>query len=123
ALLYLAIGRRRPHREAMWTAVVLALGTSLWSTSQALWQHPAAVLSLTAALLCMVRAESDDRWAGRAGVPLALAVAARYADIALVTVLAIGIAVRWPRRIAHLVMWAAPVAVLVLAYHWAYFGS
>ena len=123
ALLYLAIGRRRPHREAMWTAVVFALGTSVWSTSQALWQHPAALLFLSAALLCMVRAESDDRWAGRAGLPLALAMAARYADIALVTVLAIGVAVRWPRRIAHLVACAAPVAVLVLAYHWAYFGS
>jgi lysylphosphatidylglycerol synthetase-like protein (DUF2156 family) len=71
ALLYLAIGRRRPHREAMWTAVVFALGTSVWSTSQALWQHPAAVLGLCAALLCMVRAEADDRWAGRAGLPLA----------------------------------------------------
>jgi hypothetical protein len=102
---------------------VFALGTSVWSTSQALWQHPAAVLGLCAALLCMVRAEADDRWAGRAGLPLALAVAARYADIALVTVLAIGVAVRWPRRIPHLVAWAAPVAALVLAYHWAYFGS
>src|SRR5204863_4439562 len=40
ALLYLAIGRRRPHEEALWTAVVFALGTSVWSTSQALWQHP-----------------------------------------------------------------------------------
>ena len=123
ALLYLALGRRRPHREAMWTAVVLALGTSVWSTSQALWQHPAAVLSLCAALLCMVRAEADERWAGRAGLPLSFAVAARYADIALVSVLAIGIAVRWPRRVLSLVAWAAPVAALVLAYHWAYFGS
>jgi len=123
ALLYLAIGRRRPHREAMWTAVVFALGTSVWSTSQALWQHPAAVLSLCAALLCTVRAEADERWAGRAGLPLAFAVAARYADIALVIVLAAGLAVRWPRRIPHLVAWAAPVALLVLAYHWAYFGS
>ena len=123
ALLYLAIGRRRPHREALWTAVVFALGTSVWSTSQALWQHPAAVFGLCAALLCMMRAEADDRWAGRAGLPLALTVAARYADIALVVVLAIGVAVRWPRRIPYLVAWAAPVAALVLAYHWAYFGS
>jgi hypothetical protein len=123
ALLYLALGRRRPHREAMWTAIVFALGTSVWSTSQALWQHPAAVLGLCAALLCMVRAEADDRWAGLAGLPLAFAVAARYADIALVTVLAIGIAVRWPRRIPQLVAWAMPLAALVLAYHWAYFGS
>ncbi len=123
ALLYLAIGRRRPHREALWTAAVFALGTSVWSTSQALWQHPAAVLGLSAALLCMVRAEADDRWAGRAGLPLAFAVAARYADIALVAALAIGIAVRWPRRIPQLAAWAMPVATLVLAYHWAYFGS
>src|SRR4029079_15517226 len=94
-----------------------------WSTSQALWQHPAAVLGLCAALLCLVRAEAGQRWAGRAGLPLALAVAARYADVALVTVLAIGVAVRWPRRIPHLVAWAAPVAALVLASHWAYLGS
>ena len=67
----------------------------------------------------MVRAEADDRWAGRAGLPLAFAVAARYADVALVAVLAIGVAVRWPRRIPHLAAWAAPVAALVLAYHWA----
>ncbi len=123
ALLYLAIGRRRPHREALWAAAVFALGTSVWSTSQALWQHPAAVLSLSAALLCMVRAEADDRWAGRAGLPLAFALAARYADIALVAALAIGIAVRWPRRIPALAAWAMPLAALVLAYHWAYFGS
>ena len=110
ALLYLAVGRRRPHREALWTAVVFALGTTVWSTSQALWQHPAALLGICAALLCMVRAQEDDRWAGRAGLPLALAVAARYADVALVAVLALGIAVRWPRRIPHLVAWAAPVA-------------
>ena len=123
ALLFLAIGRRRPHREALWTAVVFALGTTVWSTSQALWQHPAAVLGISGALLCMVRAEEDDRWAGRAGLPLALAVAARYADVALVGVLALGIAVRWPRRVVHLAAWGAPVVAMVLAYHWAYFGS
>ena len=35
ALLYLAVGRRRPHRDALWTAVAFALGTTVWSTSQA----------------------------------------------------------------------------------------
>jgi hypothetical protein len=123
ALLYLAIGRRRPHREALWTAVVFALGTTVWSTSQALWQHPAAVLAICAALLCLVRAEEADRWAGRAGLPLALAVAARYADVVLIAVLFAGTAVRWPRRIPQLLAWAAPVVALVLAYHWMYYGS
>ena len=121
ALLYLAVGRRRPHAEALWTAVVFALGTSLWSTSQALWQHPAAALGLCAALVCLVRAEDDAAWAGRAGLPLALA--ARYADVVLVAVLAAAIAARWPRRIPMLALWAAPVAAAVLAYHWVYFGS
>jgi hypothetical protein len=123
ALLYLALGRRRPHREALWTAIVFALGTTVWSTSQVLWQHPAAVLGLSAALLCLVRAEEDDRWAGRAGLPLALAVAARYADVALVFVLFAATAVRWPRRIPQLLGWSFPVAALVLAYHWVYYGS
>src|SRR5207247_8995024 len=123
ALLYLAIGRRRPHEEALWTAVVFALGTSVWSTSQALWQHPAAILASCAALLCMVLAGEGPAWAGRAGLPLALAVAARYADVALVAVLAVGGAVRWPRKVPFLVLWSAPVVAAVLAYHAVYFGS
>ncbi|HEV7501089.1 MAG TPA: hypothetical protein VGQ33_13845, partial [Vicinamibacteria bacterium] len=59
-LLYLAVGRRRTQRDALWTAVVFALGTTVWSTSQALWQHPAAVLGLSGALWCLVRAEEDE---------------------------------------------------------------
>lgn len=62
-------------------------------------------------------------WAGRAGLPLALAVAARHADVALVAVLVIGIAVRWPRRLPALLAWAVPVAALLMAYQWWYFGS
>jgi hypothetical protein len=123
AVLFLWVGRRHPHVEAAWTAAVFALGTSMWSTSQSLWQHPAAVLFLCVALLFLSRAEQDPAWAGRAGLPLALAVAARHADVVLVAVLAIGIAVRWPRRIPALLAWAAPVTALLLAYQWVYFGS
>jgi hypothetical protein len=123
AFLFLLVGRRHPHVEAAWTAGLFALGTSMWSTSQALWQHPAAVLFLCVALLFLSLAEQDPAWAGRAGLPLALAVAARHADVALVAALVIGIAVRWPRRIPALMAWAAPVAALLLAYQWMYFGS
>lgn len=122
-VLFIVVGRRHPHVEAAWTAALFALGTSMWSTSQALWQHPAAVLFLCVALLLVARAEQEDVWAGRAGLPLALAVAARHADIALVAVLVIGIAIRWPRRIPALLAWAAPVVALLLAYQWWYFGS
>jgi len=123
ALLYVAVGRRRPHRDALWTAVVFALGTTVWSTSQALWQHPLAVLGLCGALVFLVRAPEDPAWAGRAGFLLALTVAARYADIVLAAVLAVAIAVRWPRRLPFLILWAAPVVLAVLAYHQVYFGS
>jgi hypothetical protein len=95
----------------------------MWSTSQALWQHPAAALFLCVALLFLALAEQDAAWAGRAGLPLALAVAARHADVALVAVLVIGIAVRWPRRIPALLAWGAPVVLLLMAYQWWYFGS
>ena len=62
-------------------------------------------------------------WAGRAGLPLALMVAARHADVVLAAVLAVAIAIRWPRRLLLFALCAAPVAGLLLAYNaWA-FGS
>lgn len=123
AVLFVLVGRRHPHVEAAWTAGIFALGTSMCSTSQALWQHPAAVLFLCIVLLFLARAEQDAVWAGRAGLPLALAVAARHADVALAAVLALGIAVRWPRRVPALLAWAAPVVALLAVYQWRYFGS
>jgi hypothetical protein len=122
AVLFLAVrARRRTETEGVWAAVLFALGTTVWSTSQALWQHPAAVLFLSLALLCLVRAEDDPVWAGRAGLPLALMVAARHSDVVLAGVLSVAIAIRWPRRILLFVVCAAPVAALVLAYNaWAF---
>jgi hypothetical protein len=123
AVLFMAVGRRRPIEEAALTAAVFALGTSIWSTSQALWQHPAAALFLSAAVLFMVRSDEDPAWAGRAGLPLSLAVAARHADVLLAAVLAAGIAIGRPRQIPRLVVWAAPPAALLVLYQWAYFGA
>ncbi len=123
AVLFCAIGRRHPSADARFAAVVFALGTSVWSTSHALWQHPAAVLFLASAVLFVLKAEDDEAWAGRAGLPLALALAARQADLALVAVLALAIAVRWPRRILSLGAWGLAPVLFVLAYQWAYFGS
>jgi hypothetical protein len=123
ALLFLAVGRRRADTTAAWTAAVFALGTSVWSTSQALWQHPPAVMFLCLALLWISKAEDDPAWAGRAGLPLCLAVAARHADVALVAVLGLAVAVRWPRRIPFLLLWAVPGVAFVTVYQWASYGS
>jgi hypothetical protein len=121
--LFMAVGLRRPRDDAALAALVFALGTSVWSTSQALWQHPAALLFLCLTLVCLVRAEHDPAWAGRAGLPLALTVAARHADVALALAIAAGIAGRWPRRVPAFLLWAAAPIALLLAYDTRYFGA
>jgi hypothetical protein len=122
-VFFVALARRQPLRDAARGALVLALGTTVFATSQALWQHPAAVLFLCVALLFLLKAEDDPAWAGRAGLPLALAAAARHADVVLIAVLALGVVARWPRRLPALLLWAAPVVGLVLAYNAHFFGS
>jgi hypothetical protein len=121
--LFMAVGLRRSWSEAAAAAVVFGLGTTVASTAQALWQHPAAVFALSAALVLMVHAEDAAKWAGRAGLPLGLLVAARHADLPLAAVLALGIAVRYPRRLPHLVLWGALPVALTLAYNAHTFGS
>jgi len=123
AVFFVALSRRQPLNDAARAALVLALGTTVFSTSQALWQHPAAVLFLCLALLFVLKAEHDPVWAGRAGLPLALVAASRHADAVLVAVLALGVALRWPRRVPALALWAAPAAAFVLGYDAATFGS
>ena len=122
-ILFLLVSRRWTESEALVTAFVFVFGTSVWSTSQALWQHPLAVLSLSVALLWMQSAEADPRWAGRVGLPLGLALAARHADVALVAALGAGVALRWPRRLPSLLLHGLPGVAFLLAYQWHYFGS
>jgi hypothetical protein len=124
AVLYLAMARRHPTRDAAWAAGVFALGTSVWATCQALWQHPAAVLGLSLAVMFWLRADDGEvAWAGRAGLPLGLVLAARPADVALVAVLGLSFAGRWPRQIPRMLLWSIPPVLFVLAYQWLYFGS
>jgi len=123
AFLFLAVGRRWSRGPAAQTALLFAFGTSVWSTSQSLWQHPAALLFLSLALVALARAEDDPVWAARAGLPLGLAVAARHAALPLVAVVALGTLVRWPRRSLGFALWAAPAALGVLLYDALHFGS
>jgi hypothetical protein len=123
AVFFLALGRRQLGPEAGRAALVLGLGTGLWATSQALWQHPAAVLFICLAMLFLVRAEEEPHWAARAGLPLSLVLAARHADVGIVAVLSLACALRWPRQLPRLLLWALPGVVFVLGYQWVYFGS
>jgi hypothetical protein len=121
-LLFLTLAPREGESSAASAALLFALGTSLCSTSQALWQHPAACLFITWALFELARGE-DDPALSRAGLPLSLAVAARHADAALVLGLVGGIAVFWPRRLPLLLLWALPGALFVAVYDTLTFGS
>lgn len=120
--VFLAVTRRRRSWAGL-TALLFAFGTSVWSTSQALWQHPAAVMFLAVAVLFLVLAEEDPAWVERAGLPLGLAVAARHADAALVAALAAVLLARQPRALPRFLLWALPGPLFVLTYNTLYFGG
>jgi hypothetical protein len=113
ATMFLAVGRRHPEEDARTTALVFALGTTVWATSQALYPQPAAVFFLSLVVLAILKAEDMPIWAGRAGLPLGLAAAADPEATVLAAVLFLGLAARWPRRSPFLFLWALPGAVLL----------
>src|SRR5438309_973878 len=115
AALFIALGRRWPESMAGGAAAVLALGTPATAASQALWPQPAAVFFVSVALLFICRAEHEPVWAGRAGLPLRLAVLVNPRDAALVGVLALALALRRPRRIPWLLAFGAAPVVAGLA--------
>jgi len=116
AVLFKALARRWPEDLAVTTAGALVLGTPVWGASQALWPQPVAIFFLCVALLFVCRAEYGPVWAGRAGLPLGVAVAVNPVDAALAAVLALAIALRWPRRVPSLLVLAtAPVVVGLVA--------
>lgn len=133
-LLAFSFARRgvSPSR-ALAAALVFGLGTSVSSTSQALWQHPAAILFLVLALLGLEALEASNR----AGVPsansarvpglvalsLTLVAACRPAAIPMVAVLLAALVIRLKARaLAPLAAGALP-AVLVGAYNAWFFGA
>jgi hypothetical protein len=112
AVLFTAIGRVHPEGDARKAALFFALGTSVWATSQCLGPQPFGVLAVTVALLFLLKGGDDPAWAGRAGLPLGLAVLAWPANVALAAVLGTAAAIRWPRQILWLAIWAAlPIAL------------
>lgn len=123
-LLYLALRRIAGAPAALVIGVIYALGSpSLSTSSQLLWQHGAGQLAVTAAIYCLVRAAEDGRWAGIAGFPVAFAVISRPTNVVIVAPLAIFVALRLHRRLAHFVLWSVPPIAFHLAYNWRYFGN
>lgn len=120
--------RRASAARALVSALLFGLATSVYSTSQALWQHPAVVLFLVAAIDCTARLESAaeenrSRLALAASLCLALAAAARPAAIPMSTVLFLFLLVGHRRQATAIIAAAAIPAALVGAYNGWFFGA
>jgi len=113
AILFAAVGHRRPSGDAGAAAFLLAIGSSLWAASQSFSAQPPAAAAVALTVLFLVRAEDQPGWAARAGLPLSLAVALLPATAALALVITLAVAVRWPLRALLLPLWALPGLLLL----------
>lgn len=113
AILFSAVGHRRPTGDAGAAAFLLAIGSSLWAASQSFSAQPPAAAAVALTVLFLVRAEDEPAWAARAGLPLSLAVALLPATAALALVITLAVAVRWPLRALLLPLWALPGLLLL----------
>ncbi len=99
-VLYFALRRLTSRSGSLLVTALYALGTSsLSESSQALWQHGASQLALTAALYCLVRGRTEAGWVAFAGFPLAFAVISRPTDVLLALPLGIYVLVHHRRHV------------------------
>jgi hypothetical protein len=121
-VLYSTLYRLTSQRFARLLTVVYALGTSSLSvSSQALWQHGASQLALTAALYCLVRGQSAPRWLGYAGFPLAFAVICRPTNAILVGCLGFYLGIHHHAALARCLLSGLPPVLFQLWYNSHYF--
>lgn len=128
-LLAWFFSRRASPLVALVAALVFALGTSVFSTSQALWQHPAVILFLVMAIGALERMEgardSLDKAAPAmvAALALSLAAAARPAAMPLCAALFLFLLQRTRPHGLRLVLIALVPASLVAIYNATFFGA
>ncbi len=124
-----SFARRAPRGRALGAALLFGLGTSAYSTAQALWQHPAVLLFLAVAISALERLERAREPAEPTRAPiiaaifLALAAASRPAVIPLCTVLFLFLLLRARSRILALLTAGAIPAGLVATYNAVAFGA
>lgn len=127
AILACSFARRTSAARAVVAALLFGLGTSVYSTAQALWQHGATVLFLLVAIDAMDRlgdAHLDERRLSmRAGLALSLAAASRSAAIPMCATLFLFLLNR-ARRHSFLTLAAGALpAAFVGAYNTTFFGA
>ena len=125
ALLARSFARRVSPAMALGSALVFSLGTSVYSTAQALWQHPAVVLFLVIAIEALDRLEASASPgpARLAALGLSLAAASRPAVIPLCATLFVYLLIRARARALGLIAIACVPAGAVAWYNAACFGA
>jgi hypothetical protein len=129
ALLAGSFRQRCPVGPALLAALLFGLGTSVFSTSQALWQHPAVVLFLVIAIEALSRMEAAITDAEKlrpglvAALALSLAAAARPATIPMCAALFLFLLSRTRPHAPRLLAMAAGPALAIAAYNTLFFGA
>jgi len=114
--LFAAVVRRHGMSEGRWAGLLLALGTTLAAAAQAWSGEAVATCAVACGVLLLVRSEEEAGEAAKAGLPLGLAVALQPSTGPLALALVGAILVRWRRRSLLVLAWAAPGALLALAF-------
>jgi hypothetical protein len=118
ALLFIALTRLTSHNIAAVSSATYAWGTLTWGVSgQALWQHPGAVLALSALLLALV-----TRRLALAGVASGAMVAFRL-PTAIIALLLLPLVGRRPFAWGRFALGLLPYGLALAAYNHVAFGS
>lgn len=125
SLLARSFTRRAPPGLALAAALLFGLGTSVYSTAQALWQHPAVLLFLVIAIDALGRLERSPSASTAliAALGLSLAAASRPAAIPLCGALFIHLLIVARARAFGLLGVACIPAGAVALYNAAFFGA
>lgn len=122
ACIYLALHGSVSERAALALTFGCAFGTAALSVaSQAYLQHAPSLGLLALTVLALVR--GGDRWAGVAGLPLAMAVAVRQQNALIAIALAAFVLHRRRGSFVRFLLWAVPPLVFQTAYAFALNGS
>ena len=111
-------------RVASVAVIAAALGSDLFSVAgQSLWQHGPAALFLTLTMLVLLPPSASRGRLLLAGVTTAMVVAMRSVDLIFAIVVLAWVARAYPRSIGWFLPAPVLVGLILVAYHFYYFGS
>jgi hypothetical protein len=101
-----------PRRTSILLALLLAFGTSNWSTaSRSLFQHAPTLLLLNAAIYLVLLARDNPSRIAYAAFPLAWSFAVRPSNFIWVIAFTAFVAIHHRKQLFRFVLWSLPVAI------------